>query len=146
MKYIRDYFMKLFTVFLIFLFINVSCSANVQYSKQKQDKISKKFYAGQVLTGRSSYYADKFHGRKTANGDIFDMYKLTAAHKSLPFGTILNVVNLRNNKSIRVRVNDRGPFVPGRFLDLSYGAAKKIDLIKTGVTEIKATIIRLGED
>lgn len=136
--------MNISTVLLFFLSINISCSANVQYTKQKQDTLSQKFYAGQVLTGKSSYYSKEFHGRKTANGDIFDMYKLTAAHKSLPFGTILNVVNQLNNKSVRVLVNDRGPFVPGRFLDLSFGAAQKIGLIGTGVAEIKATIVRLG--
>ena len=90
-------------------------------------------------TGLASYYADKFNGRKTANGEIFDENKLTAAHKTLPFGTIVKVTNLTNNKSVIVRVNDRGPFVAGRIIDLSKAAAKKINLIEAGV--VKVTVI-----
>jgi rare lipoprotein A len=97
-----------------------------------------------VLKGECSYYADKFHGRKTANGEIFDMHKMTAAHKQLPFNTIIEVENLENNKKVTVRINDRGPFKPGRIIDLSYAAAKKIDLIKSGTAQIKAKIIKLG--
>ena len=77
-------------------------------------------------TGTASWYGDKFHGRRTANGERYDMYAYTAAHKTLPFGTILRVTNLDNNKSILVRVNDRGPFVRGRIIDLSRVAAKDI--------------------
>ena len=135
-------------ILLLFSFIFIaSCSANVQYTKSRQDSVlqQKKYFSGQILKGRSSYYADKFHGKKTANGETFDMHKLTAAHRYLPFGTILNVINLANNKSVRVRVNDRGPFVGDRILDLSYGAAKKIGMISTGVADVKVKIIRLGE-
>jgi len=87
-------------------------------------------------TGMASYYADKFNGRKTANGETFDESKLTAAHKTLPFGTIVKVTNLTNNKSVIVRVNDRGPFVAGRIIDLSKAAAKKINLIEAGVVKV----------
>ena len=90
-------------------------------------------------TGQASYYADKFDGRKTANGEIFDQDKLTAAHKTLPFGTIVKVTNLTNNKTVIVRINDRGPFVAGRIIDLSKAAAKKIDLISAGV--VKVTVV-----
>ncbi len=90
-------------------------------------------------TGQASYYADKFNGRKTANGEIFDQDKLTAAHKTLPFGTIVKVTNLTNNKTVIVRINDRGPFVGGRIIDLSFAAAKKIDLINAGV--VKVTVV-----
>jgi len=121
-----------------------SCSANVQYTKNKQDTVRHKYYDGQTLEGLSSYYAKKFHGRKTANGEIFDMYKLTAAHRFLPFGTILEVTNLSNHRSVRVRVNDRGPFAGNRILDLSYGAARKIDMISSGVSQVKIRIIQLG--
>ena len=137
---------KKIILLLSFTFI-ASCSANVQYTKNRKDSViqQKKYFSGQILKGRSSYYADKFHGKKTANGETFDMHKLTAAHRYLPFGTILNVINLANNKSVRVRVNDRGPFVGDRILDLSYGAAKKIGMISTGVADVKVKIIRLGE-
>lgn len=97
-----------------------------------------------MIYGEASYYADKFHGRKTANGEIFDMYKLTAAHKSLPFDTILEVTNQNNGKSVVVRVNDRGPYKKGRILDLSYAAAKSIDMISTGVARVQIKILKLG--
>ena len=90
-------------------------------------------------TGIASFYADKFNGHQTASGEIFDENKLTAAHKTLPFGTMVKVTNLINNQSVIVRINDRGPFVAGRIIDLSKSAAKKIDLINVGV--VKVTII-----
>lgn len=93
----------------------------------------------------SSYYGPKFHGRKTASGEVFDMYGDTAAHKELPLGTILNVTYLKTGKSVIVKVNDRGPFIAGRDLDLSYGAAKKIGLVADGVGEVKVTVIHWGE-
>lgn len=92
----------------------------------------------------ASYYADKFHGRKTANGEVFNMYALTCAHKTLPFGTMLRVTNLANNKSVEVRVNDRGPFVKGREIDLSKAAAQKLDMIKTGTANVRIEIISSG--
>lgn len=88
-------------------------------------------------TGLASYYADKFEGRKTANGEIYRHSKLTAAHPTLPFGTMLKVTNLKNGKSVIVRVNDRGPFVKGRIVDLSKSAATKIDAIKYGLVKVK---------
>src|SRR5574344_392625 len=89
----------------------------------------------------ASYYADKFHGRKTSNGEIFNMYSLTAAHKTLPFNTIVKVTNLRNGKTVNVRINDRGPFVPGREIDLSKAAAVKLDMIGTGTATVSLEII-----
>ena len=90
---------------------------------------------------QASYYADKFHGRKTASGEIFNMYDFTCAHKTLPFGTILRVTNLSNNKSVNVRVNDRGPFAKGREIDVSKAAAQKLDMIKTGTANVRIEII-----
>ena len=89
----------------------------------------------------SSYYGSKFHGRQTSNGEIFDMYKLTCAHKTLPFNTRLKVTNEDNGKYVIVRVNDRGPFIHGRDLDLSYAAAREIDLIAEGVKKVKVEIL-----
>jgi rare lipoprotein A len=88
-------------------------------------------------TGKASFYADKFDGRKTANGEIFSNTKLTAAHKTLPFGTKVKVINLSNGKSVRVRINDRGPFVAGRMIDLSKKAARKINMVNAGVGNVK---------
>ena len=118
-------------------FSSQSPPSNQSYASDKSD--------GDILYGESSYYADKFHGRKTANGEIFDMYKKTAAHKTLPFNTMLEVTNLENNQSVIVRVNDRGPFVGNRILDLSYGAAREIDMISSGVVRVKIKIVKLGE-
>ncbi len=88
-------------------------------------------------TGKASYYANKFNGRKTASGERFRNSGLTAAHRTIPFGTTVKVTNLRNGKSVKVRINDRGPFVPGRILDLSARAARKIDLDTEGVGKVK---------
>ncbi len=95
-----------------------------------------------VTEGKASFYADQFHGRKTANGETFNMEKLTAAHPSLPFGTRVRVTNLRNGKDVIVRINDRGPFIKGRIIDLSIGAAKEIGLIKSGTTQVKLETLR----
>lgn len=83
--------------------------------------------------GVFSWYGRKFHGRPTASGEIYDMYRQSAAHKTLPMGTWVRAVNLANGREIVVRINDRGPFIKGRILDLSYGAAKELDLIGSGV-------------
>jgi len=95
------------------------------------------YLSAQDIVGQASYYAKKFHGRKTANGERFNMHEMTAAHRTLPFGTILLVTNLSNNKSVIVRINDRGPFSKRRILDLSYGAAKELDFIRNGVTNVR---------
>ena len=89
----------------------------------------------------ASYYAEKYHGRKTASGETFNMYAMTCAHKTLPFGTLLRITNLSNNKSVDVRVNDRGPFVKGREVDLSKVAAQKLDMLRTGTARVKIEII-----
>ena len=92
--------------------------------------------------GIASYYADKFVGRTTANGEIYKHTKLTAAHKKLPFGTKVKVTNLSNNKSVVVVINDRGPFVKGRIIDLSKSGAKKLDFVKQGITKVKIEILK----
>ncbi|MCB0326004.1 MAG: septal ring lytic transglycosylase RlpA family protein [Bdellovibrionales bacterium] len=88
------------------------------------------------LHGYASWYGGKFHGRKTASGEVYDQYKLTAAHKTLPFHTWVRVTNLSNGKSVVVKVNDRGPFVRGRVIDLSRRAAEKIDMIGSGTAKV----------
>lgn len=88
-------------------------------------------------TGKASYYANKFKGRKTASGAKYRHSKLTAAHRTLPFGTKVKVTNLRNGKSVKVKINDRGPFVSGRIVDLSKKAARKIDMLNEGVGTVK---------
>lgn len=92
-------------------------------------------------TGIASWYGKKFHGHLTSNGEIYDMYGMSAAHKNLPLPTYLKVTNLANNKSVIVRVNDRGPFHQSRIVDLSYSAAYKLDMLKTGTAQVKITAI-----
>lgn len=99
---------------------------------------------GFVQFGKASWYGKPFHGRTTASGEIYDMHKKTAAHKVLPLHTLVKVVNLSNGKYTVVRINDRGPFIKGRAIDLSYAAAGEIDLIGPGVTDVK--IIALGKE
>ncbi len=96
---------------------------------------------GFVQSGKASWYGREFHGRPTASGEIYNMYKHTAAHKILPLGTYVKVQNLINNKHIIVRINDRGPFVKGRIIDLSYAAAKDLQLIGPGIVDVKITAL-----
>ena len=91
--------------------------------------------------GLASWYGRPFHGRAAANGEIYDMEKLTAAHKTLPFGTWVRVTNLANNKIVDVRITDRGPFIPGRIIDLSHAAAQEIELIGPGVAQVRIDIM-----
>lgn len=95
-------------------------------------------------SGKASWYGVKFHGRPTSSGEIYDMYKVSAAHKTLPLGTYVRVLNLSNNRKIIVRINDRGPFVKGRIIDLSYAGAKEIGLVGPGVAEVE--IVALGKE
>ena len=95
-------------------------------------------------SGMASWYGGNFHGRKTANGETYNMNALTAAHKTLPFGTRVRVTNTRNGDSVEVRINDRGPFIAGRVIDLSRAAAGQIGLTNTGVAPVKVTILGKG--
>lgn len=96
---------------------------------------------GFTQKGLASWYGGKFHGRKTANGEVYDMYGMTAAHKELPLPVYVEVTNLENNRSIVVRVNDRGPFHEGRIIDLSYTAAKKLDVIRKGTAPVEIRVL-----
>ncbi|MBL8028661.1 MAG: septal ring lytic transglycosylase RlpA family protein [Fibrobacteres bacterium] len=92
-------------------------------------------------SGQASFYAAKFHGRKTASGELFDSLEYTAAHKTLPFNTKVRVENSKNGKSVIVRINDRGPFVPTRIIDVSQVAAKELDFIAEGKTDVDIFIV-----
>ena len=92
--------------------------------------------------GKASYYGREAHGKATASGEKFNMNALTAAHKTLPFGTKVRVTNLTNKKSVVVRINDRGPFVAGRIIDLSYAAAKKIKMLDAGVASVELVVVK----
>ncbi len=95
-------------------------------------------------TGIASWYGEDFHGRLTANGEVFDMHRLTAAHPTLPLPSRVKVTNLANGRSLTVRVNDRGPFVGSRIIDLSRGAARSLDLEKSGVGRVRVEFLSLA--
>jgi rare lipoprotein A len=97
-----------------------------------------------TLEGVASYYAHDFHGKQTSNGETYDMNALTAAHRTFPFGTKVRITSLENNKTVIVRVNDRGPFKEGRIMDLSLGAAKEIDLILNGTARVRLEVLEWG--
>ncbi|MCX8054897.1 MAG: septal ring lytic transglycosylase RlpA family protein [Ignavibacteria bacterium] len=145
--------MKILLLYIFVSILLVSCASTVRFT----DNISNSSLntkpnassgtqpndlpAGYTFRGKASYYSDKFHGRSTASGDIFDQNKLTAAHRSLPFGTKLKVINLKNSRSVVVIINDRGPFVEGRIIDLSYEAARQLDMLQDGIADVECTIL-----
>lgn len=96
---------------------------------------------GETFSGRASWYGPNFHGKKTSNGETYSMWQMTAAHKTLPMNTVVRVTNKSNGRSIVVRINDRGPFVNTRIIDLSKKAANELDMIKTGTALVKLEIL-----
>ncbi|OHD10321.1 MAG: hypothetical protein A2Y34_02445 [Spirochaetes bacterium GWC1_27_15] len=96
--------------------------------------------------GVASWYGPNFHGRKTANGEVFNTYELTAAHKTLPFGSIVKVISLETNEETVVRINDRGPFKKDRIIDLSMAAAEQLGLMKTGTMNVKIVLLEVGKN
>ena len=93
--------------------------------------------------GQASWYGPRFHGRKTASGAIFDQSEYTAAHPKLPLGSRVRVINLENDKSVEVEINDRGPFVPGRIIDLSRAAARELGMLEDGLTRVRIELLAL---
>ncbi len=114
-------------------------SASPRYTSKSQQHDAEN--AGYQLSGTASYYAGEFDGRKTANGETYDMNALTAAHRTLPFNTRVRVRNLNNNREVVVRINDRGPFKDNRVIDLSLGAATEIGMISSGTAPVELEII-----
>lgn len=132
----------------LFLF---SCASSIRFNNdytmnnQSGNSNSKKeqsnLKVGSIFKGKASYYADKYDGRKTASGETFDQDSFTAAHRTLAFGTKCRVTNLKNGKSVIVTINDRGPFIKGRVIDLSKSAAIEIDMVKDGVVEVEVEVL-----
>lgn len=154
MKDMQGRLMKKVLLFLVFIFMLQSCgirgyqarSLNAGTRKNNTNIVRVgrwQFRKSGRVFGKASFYARKFHGRKTANGEIYNMFRMTAAHRTLPFGTLLHVTNLKNGKRAIVRINDRGPFVAGRIIDLSYAAAKKLDFINDGIIRVKLEKLQL---
>ncbi|MFC2131038.1 septal ring lytic transglycosylase RlpA family protein [Bacteroidota bacterium] len=138
-------------LFVIILFVTALILVSRSYSPARGDVkmlidsiIDLDFMAGPEddFHGMASYYGDEFVGRKTSSGEIFYQDKMTAAHKKLPFGTIVKVTNLSNGQEVTVMINDRGPFKTGRIIDLTKSAAIQLDMINDGTTEVKLEIVR----
>ena len=99
---------------------------------------------GTTQKGLASWYGAKFHGRPTASGEIYDMNRISAAHKQLPLGTVVQVKNRDNGKKLRVPINDRGPFIKGRIIDLSVGAARQLEMFGQGLANVRIKVVRLA--
>jgi len=98
------------------------------------------------MTGYASWYGKEYHGRKTSSGEIYDMYALTAAHRTLPLGSEVKVTNLENSKTVDVRINDRGPFIEDRIIDLSFSAAKAIGMLNQGIARVRLDLLKTVTD
>ncbi len=135
---------KKFLPFVVLLIFLSSCSLrHVVHTGYYPYPVMESVQQGYTQEGIASWYGPNFHGKRTADGEIYNMYAHTAAHKTLPFNTIVKVINLNNGRSTVVRINDRGPFVKNRIIDLSYAAARDIGMIGTGTAPVK--IIVLGD-
>lgn len=113
-------------------------------AKSRRRAATKSYSGGGGYSGMASWYGGRFHGRKTANGERYNMNAMTAAHKTLPFGTRVLVTNTRNGRSVQVRINDRGPFIRGRVIDLSRAAASQIGLTASGVAPVRVSVLGRG--
>ena len=137
-------------LFLVLFLFTTSCTVSPRYGVSNQVNNEKniknnRIKSNGVLRGVSSWYGPNFHGKLTANGEVYDMYGITAAHKTLTLNTVVRVTNLDNGKSIILRINDRGPYVDGRILDCSFGAAKKLGFYEQGTANVEIKIIEEGD-
>mgnify|MGYP000098977370 CR=1 FL=1 len=135
--------------YICIYFLIFSCVSAPRYSsKSEGTRVKKKKDSKDVFYGVSSFYGlnDGFDGNLTANGETYDKDGLSAAHKTLPLNSIVRVTNLENSKSLILKINDRGPYVGDRILDCSYGAAKKLDFVEQGTTEVKVEVIKWGDN
>ena len=140
---------KFFYLFAILILFFSACSSSTRYTtsvegSEENVRIKEKRTI-ESETGTASYYSDEFNGRKTANGEIYDMNALTAAHPSYSFNTLVRVTNLINGKSVDVRINDRMPQFKNRIIDLSLAAAEKIGMIKAGIQKVIIEVLKWGD-
>lgn len=135
--------------FFVVLAVSFGCAAKSAQGRPLSDGQTKveglaRELRNDEVRGKASWYGDRFHGRNTANGERFDMHALTAAHKTLPFGTMVRVIRLDTRQSVVVRINDRGPFSEGRVIDVSKGAAGELGLIQRGTADVVLEILFWG--
>jgi rare lipoprotein A len=128
-------------VLIISMVTFLSCASSPRYRSGDQGSGGGTLYSSDFYQrGIASYYGRDFHGKRTASGEIYDMNGISAAHRTLPFRTILEVTNLDNGRKVTVRVNDRGPFVAGRIIDLSVGAARELRMLKAGTGMVEISV------
>ena len=142
-------------LFLLVLLFFTACSSTVRYQKvryetDREEKVESEFEVSdsevlETQTGVASFYADKYDGRPTYSGEIYDMNGLSAAHPSYRMGTIVRVTNLYNNKTVTIPINDRMPFRPDRIIDLSYGVAVELDMVTAGIVDVRVEVLKWGE-
>ncbi len=128
---------KVKVIFLILSLVVVSSSCSFLFGKKNDNSTNSAQVGEHSETGIASYYGDKYEGKPTASGEKFRQNLLTAAHRTLPFGTMVTVTNLKNDKKIRVRINDRGPFKAGRVIDVTRKGAELLDFVRNGLVEVK---------
>lgn len=133
--------MKSIAVLILSAAVLTACSSSVRFSKSVTSDETGNYQTGEEFVGYASYYSVSFEGKRTACGEIFDNSKFTAAHKTLPFGTRCEVTNLENGRKTIVRINDRGPFIRGRIIDLSRAAAEELDMIESGVVKVSVRVL-----
>ena len=124
------------------LAILIACASGCGHRQARANVPVAPARIGTTETGIASWYGDPYHGRRAANGEVYDMNLMTAAHLTLPFGTWVNVTNLVNGRQVSVRITDRGPFVQGRIIDLSRAAAQQIDMITRGTARVRLKVVR----
>ena len=129
---------RFYWIIILFCTCCLGCMARQSHFDYSLPKKSRLFKSQE---GIASWYGKDFHGKKTSSGDIYDMHKLTAAHKELPLGSRVRVINLENRRQVEVLINDRGPFVRGRIIDLSYAAAKALDMVDQGTALVRIVLI-----
>lgn len=140
-------FLILFSLCLLIMLSLIGCASSNKIASsdpvisQKEPSV-----VGDIQYGVSSYYAEKFHGKRTANGEIYDMYEISGAHQTLPLNSIVRVTNLENNKILVIKINDRGPFIKNRIFDCSYGAAVKLGFISKGTAIVKVEVLEIGNN
>ena len=140
-------FLILFSSCLLIMLSLIGCASSNKIASSDPVISQKEPSAvGDIQYGVSSYYAEKFHGRRTANGEIYDMYEISGAHQTLPFNSVVKVTNLENNKELVIKVNDRGPFIKDRIFDCSYGAAVKLGFISKGTAIVKVEVLEIGDN
>jgi rare lipoprotein A (peptidoglycan hydrolase) len=133
------------------LVLDAGCASSPRFTKDRSTERrtheeSSSSKSSKTLEGIASYYADDFNGKKTANGEVYDMYKMTAAHRSFPFNTKVKVTNLENKRSIIVRINDRGPFKLDRIIDLSLAAATQLGMKGSGTAKVRLEVVEWGDE